>query len=36
MSAAVIDTESDPGAYLDMMAHSPCLRIEDYEPEDQQ
>lgn len=27
-----IDTESDAGAYVDMMAHSPCLRVEDYHP----
>lgn len=29
---ALIDTESDPGSYLDMMAHSPCLRVEEYAP----
>jgi hypothetical protein len=28
----VIDTESDPGSYADAIAHSPCLRVEDYDP----
>jgi hypothetical protein len=25
----MIDTESEPGAWLDAIAHSPCLRVED-------
>jgi hypothetical protein len=25
----MIDTESDPGAWADAIAHSPCLRVED-------
>lgn len=28
---AMIDTESDPGSYADAIAHSPCLRVEEYE-----
>lgn len=28
----LIDEQSEPGAYLDMMAHSPCLRVESYAP----
>jgi hypothetical protein len=28
----MIDTESDPGSYADALAHSPCLRVEDYNP----
>jgi hypothetical protein len=24
----MIDTESDPGAWVDAIAHSPCLRVE--------
>lgn len=30
----MIDTESAPGAWADMIAHSPCLVVCDYEPED--
>jgi hypothetical protein len=29
----MIDDQSDPGSYADALAHSPCLRVEDYEPE---
>jgi hypothetical protein len=25
---AVIDDQSDPGFWADMIAHSPCLRVE--------
>jgi hypothetical protein len=28
----MIDTESEPGAWADMIAHSPCLRVEWFEP----
>lgn len=27
----MIDTESEPGAWADAIAHSPRLRVEDYE-----
>jgi hypothetical protein len=27
----MIDTESDPGAWADAIAHSYCLRVEEYE-----
>jgi len=30
---AMIDTESDPGAWQDAIDHSPCLRVEWYEEE---
>lgn len=26
----MIDLESDPGAWADAIAHSPCLRVEEY------
>ncbi len=26
------DTESDPGAWADAIEHSPCLRVEEFEP----
>lgn len=29
----MIDTESDPGAWADAIAHSPCLRVEEYATE---
>ena len=29
----MIDTESDPSSYADAIAHSPCLRVEWFEPE---
>lgn len=25
-----IDTESEPGSWADAIAHSPCLRVEEY------
>lgn len=34
MSTAMIDTESDPGAWADAIAHSPCLNVSDYKPEE--
>lgn len=27
----MIDTESEPGAWADAIAHSPCLRVEWFE-----
>lgn len=30
----MIDTESDPGSYADAIAHSPCLRVEEYRARD--
>jgi hypothetical protein len=30
----MIDTESDPGAWADAIAHSYCLRVEDYAARD--
>jgi hypothetical protein len=32
--AGVIDTESDPGAWADAIAHSPCMAVSDYVPAD--
>lgn len=29
------DTESDPGSYADAIAHSPCLRVEEYKPDNE-
>lgn len=29
----IIDEESAPGAWADAIAHSPCLRVEEYEAE---
>jgi hypothetical protein len=28
----VIDDQSEPGAWADAIAHSPCLRSTEYEP----
>jgi hypothetical protein len=31
----VIDDQSDPGAWADAIAHSPCMNVSDYvKPED--
>jgi len=30
---AMIDTESDPGSWAEAIAHSPCLRIEEFDVE---
>lgn len=30
---ATIDTESDPGSWADAIAHTPCLRVEWFQPE---
>ncbi len=32
--AVMIDTESPAGSYADAIAHSPCLRVEDYVPKE--